>query len=155
MKKILSVILGCTLIFSLVGCSSMVSKNKEVLTADSFKAHFEGVEDYAVVDFTYQCEGMPIKTALAADDKVDGYGIEFYIYEDEASAQKMYDENVEIFSQFAKEPVITEGENYQKFEGSGGLSFWSLTRVDNTILLCDTVKDHQPEVSAVVAALGY
>ena len=54
MKKILSVILGCTLIFSLVGCGSMVSKNKEVLTADSFKSHFEGVEDYAVADFTYR-----------------------------------------------------------------------------------------------------
>ena len=155
MKKILSVILGCTLIFSLVGCGSMVSKNKEVLTADSFKSHFEGVEDYAVADFTYQCEGMPIKTALAADDKIDGYGIEFYICEDNASAQNFYNENLEIFSQFAKEPVITEGENYQKFTGSGSLNYWSLTRVDNTVLLCDTVKQHQIEVEAIVTALGY
>lgn len=155
MKKILTIILGLTLIFSLVGCGSMVSKNKEVLTADTFKSHFEGVEDYVVADFTYQCEGMGIKTAIASDDKVDGYAIEFYIFEDEAGAKKMYDENLEIFSQFAKEPVVSEGENYQKFEGSGGLSFWSLTRVDNTILLCDTGKEHQAEVSAVVTALGY
>ena len=45
MKKFLSVILGLTLIFSLVGCSSM---NKKVLTAESFKAYFEGKEDYEV-----------------------------------------------------------------------------------------------------------
>ena len=55
MKKFLSVILGLTLLFSLVGCGSM---NKEVLTTESFQTYFEGKEDYKVFDITYQCEGQ-------------------------------------------------------------------------------------------------
>ena len=131
MKKILTIILGLTLIFSLVGCSSM---NKEVLTAEAFQSYFEDKEDYSVFDITYQCEGQNMKTALASDDVKDGYSIEYYIYEDEASAQKMYDETLEIMAQFVKEPLVEEGENYKKYSGASGSTYWSLTKVENTVL---------------------
>lgn len=153
MKKVLSLILGLALVFSLGGCA--VSTTKDVLTAESFKTYFADKEDYVINDITYQCEGMPIVTALACDDRHDGYALEFYIYEDETSAQKAYDENFEIYSQFAKEPLITEGDNYQKFAGSGGLSFWTLTKVGNTLLMCDGPKQFQEEISALVIGLGY
>lgn len=152
MKKVLSVILGLILIFSLVGCSSM---NKEVLTAESFKGYFEGKEDYKVFDITYQCEGQNMKIALASDDVKDGYSLEYYIYEDEASAQKMYDETLEIMTQFVKEPQVEEGENYKKYSGSSSSTYWSLTKVENTVLYCETAKTYQEEISDVVKGLGY
>ena len=152
MKKFLSVILALTLIFSLVGCGSM---NKKVLTAESFKAYFEGKEDYEVFDITYQCEGQNMKTALASDDVKDGYSIEYYIYEDEASAQKMYDETLEIMAQFVKEPLVEEGENYKKYSGASSSTYWSLTKVENTVLYCETARVNQEEISLAVKGLGY
>jgi hypothetical protein len=152
MKKFLSVILGLTLVFSLVGCSSM---NKEVLTTESFQTYFEGKEDYKVFDITYQCEGQNIKTALASDDVKDGYSLEYYIYEDEASAQKMYDETVEIIAQFVKEPLVEEGENYKKYSGANSSIYWSLTKVENTVLYCEAALVNQEEISLAVKGLGY
>lgn len=152
MKKFLSVILGLTLVFGLVGCGSM---NKEVLTAESFQTYFEGKEDYKVFDITYQCEGQNMKAALAADDEKDGYSLEYYIYEDEASAQKMYDETVEIISQFVKEPLVEEGENYKKYSGANSSTYWSLTKVENTVLYCEAALVNQEEISWAVKGLGY
>lgn len=152
MKKVLSLILGLTLIFSLVGCGSM---NKEVLTVDSFNGYFAEKTEYEVFDITYQCEGQNMKTALAADDVTDGYSIEYYIYEDEASAQKMYDETLEIMSQFIKEPLVEEGENYKKYSGASGSTYWSLTKVENTVLYCESAKVFQEEIATVVKGLGY
>ena len=152
MKKFLSVILGLTLIFSLVGCGSI---NKEVLTAESFQSYFEGKEDYKVFDITFQCEGQNVKTALASDDVKDGYSLEYYIYEDEVNAQKMYDEIVEIIAQFVKEPLVEEGENYNKYSGASSSTYWSLTKVENTVLYCETAKTFQEEISSVVMGLGY
>ena len=152
MKKFLSVILGLTLVFSLVGCGSM---NKEVLTAESFQTYFEGKEDYKVFDITYQCEGQNMKTALASDDVKDGYSLEYYIYEDEASAQKMYDETVEIIAQFVKEPLVEEGENYKKYSGANSSIYWSLTKVENTVLYCEAALVNQEEISLAVKGLGY
>ena len=152
MKKFLSVILGLTLLFSLVGCGSM---NKEVLTAESFQTYFEGKEDYKVFDITYQCEGQNMKTALASDDVKDGYSLEYYIYEDEASAQKMYDETVEIIAQFVKEPLVEEGENYKKYSGANSSIYWSLTKVENTVLYCEAALVNQEEISLAVKGLGY
>ena len=152
MKKFLSVILGLTLVFSLVGCGSM---NKEVLTTESFQTYFEGKEDYKVFDITYQCEGQNMKAALASDDIKDGYSLEYYIYEDEASAQKMYDETVEIIAQFVKEPLVEEGENYKKYSGANSSIYWSLTKVENTVLYCETALVNQEEISLAVKGLGY
>lgn len=152
MKKFLSVILGLTLVFSLVGCGSM---NKEVLTTESFQTYFEGKEDYKVFDITYQCEGQNIKTALASDDIKDGYSLEYYIYEDEVSAQKMYDETVEIIAQFVKEPLVEEGENYKKYSGANSSIYWSLTKVENTVLYCEAALVNQEDISLAVKGLGY
>ncbi len=152
MKKLFSFVVFLLLLFSLAGCVTGV---KTALTSENFQNYFDGNASFLVGDMTYQCEGFNVISGIAADNIEKGYALELYVFGDENSALSMYNETLDIISQFVKEPIIENGDNYTKYSGSSSSTFWAIIKVENTVLYCETSKGNQEEVLKIVKDLGY
>ena len=147
-KSYFIIILSLFILFSATGCG-----NKNALSVDDFNKKMED-KGYTVQDASSQMsEVKEIENVSIAIDKDQEYQIEFYklavifinenkeIFENSKTNNNSYSEaNMANFSTY----TLTTNDKYKL-----------LSRIDNTVLYIDVVKDAKSEVKELVKHLGY
>lgn len=152
MKKKISLLIICILLcFQLVGCGS-----KESISAETFVNSLKDM-GYAVTYVSDQYSSYPqIKTAIVAQK--EGYQVEFYILDNEANAQSMFNTNKEIFRNSTGNvsgEFSTSISNYATYTLQSNNRYMYLSRIDNTLFYADVDKKYADAVINVTNAILY
>ena len=145
----------CSLVFCMIFCLTACG-GKKAITTSEFTSICEG-ENLIVQDVTDQyAEFDYIKEGTAAVD--DSYQIEFYVLEDEDSAKGMFASNKKEFEAMknntaSEKSISTNHSDVYSLSTSGMYKY--LSRVDNTLLYADNMKNSKDDVKKLVDKLGY
>ena len=114
---------------------------------------------YTVQDASSQMsEVKEIENVSIAIDKDQEYQIEFYKLDSADSAVIFFNENKEIFENSkTNNNSYSEANmaNFSTYTLTTNDKYKLLSRIDNTVLYIDVVKDAKSEVKEVVKQLGY
>lgn len=152
MKKILLLIISIIMIFTLTGCTKLALHPDDVTTIISNLGH--KVEDISDKYTDYD----NIVKVLKIKDIEDRWEIEYYLLKDLHSAERMYQENFELFNLFESQATfyseVNQG-NYSTYKLQTSGSYMYLSRVDNTLLYIDVNILHKNIMEEIITALAY
>ena len=152
-KRYFIIILSLFILFSATGCG-----NKNVLSVDDFNKKMED-KGYTVQDASSQMsEVKEIENVSIAIDKDQEYQIEFYKLDSADSAVIFFNENKEIFENSkTNNNSYSEANmaNFSTYTLTTNDKYKLLSRIDNTVLYIDVLKDAKSEVKELVKQLGY
>ncbi|WP_462424861.1 hypothetical protein ABF215_11785 [Fusobacterium sp. THCT13E1] len=150
MKKIISILIGAVLIFTIIGCG-----NKKAMTARDFENKM-GKNGYEVINITSQYPSKAIKDVLIAGK--DGYQIEFFIVENVDVAVSSYNLNKETFEKSkGNKSVQTQKTvgNTSRFTLKTNSKYKVISRVENTFIFINAPQEKSEEIDTVLKELNY
>lgn len=150
MKKIISILIGAVLIFTIIGCG-----NKKAMTAGDFENKM-GKNGYEVINITSQYPSKAIKDVLIAGK--DGYQIEFFIVENVDVAVSSYNLNKETFEKSkGNKSVQTQKTvgNTSRFTLKTNSKYKVISRVENTFIFIIAPQEKSEEIDTVLKELNY
>ena len=150
-----TLIIGIVCLFILVtltGCGS-----KTVITTNEFKTKAESL-NYEVTDITNQYENDEnIKEVMIAQSP-EGYQVEFYVYRDEPSATREFNNTKELF-EMSKGNVSSEASsamgNYSSYSLTSAGYYMHVCRVENTLIHVYVDATYKDSAKTLVNELGY
>lgn len=154
MKRIISVILVCILMMSL-----LTACGKKPITAEEFhsKAQAAGAQindttssaDNTAVDYVNQ--------ALVATH-TDGWTVSFYVFSDEDHAKTEFESFKAQIDQIIPESSSNSSvtaTHYKTYSITGGTTYMHLAYVENTMLLAEANSSNTDAVKALIKELNY
>lgn len=150
MKKVLYVLLGVLMVFSLTGC-----KNKTVLTIDEFNQKSEN----------YGCNIQELNSGSLEENTVIDYSlvrclnqwnVYFFKFESTTAAENKYKEYEEIIdSSDSSVKTKINIKNYSTYSAQNGNSYIYISRVDDTLMQIETNAKYKDDVKDYAKKLGY
>lgn len=152
-RNILFSIVTCLfMLLCLTGCSKKVA-----ITADDFKTKAEE-HNYKVTDISNRYTDYNFFTTALLAQGDNGLEIEFYVLNNDDSAQSIFMSNEATFKGFRGttnvENSVSMG-NYSTYELTTGGNYMYLCRVDNTVLYVKVSDNLKKEIKDFVKELGY
>lgn len=147
-------IIFAVILFTLCGCSN---KSKEVKDIDEFN-EISVNNDFKVVDNMNSYENINYidYATLAVID--DDSNLEMVIYESVDYATKVQENQIENFAS-RKSTGATEkndkGKNYYKYSLISNNRYMVSSRVENTLIFCNTSLSNKSSVDAILEELEY
>ena len=140
------------LLVCLTGCG-----NKNMISKDDFITKAEN-NDLVVTDATNQYSSYGYITSATIAQHSDGWQIEFYVLDDAANAQSMFNTNKTNFEN-SKGGTATETSasmgNYSTYGLTSNGYYMYVSRVDNTLLYVRVKDTYKDKVKDVIKDLGY
>lgn len=150
MKKISKLLLIICFSFILSGCS------KKVVTTDNFKNILKN-EGMAIYDMTNKMpDDANIKEATIGM-KDDKWKVEYYIFEDNKSAQTVYETN-ETRLKTAKNTLSTQNVNkdeFKKFEVDTDENYMIVIRNKTSVLYTIVEKKYKDDLNKIIKKMDY
>lgn len=145
-KKGFAVIFIAVFLFSITGCSVRKS-----ISSDKFKAEA-------------QKEGFTISEQTSSDASVDNYliaskkgsdtKIVYLSFEDSSSAHDRYAASIgDLVPSGGKDAV--DSDTYNKYSVSKGELYYTITRIDATIIYCTTTVTKKDEADSFMKVVNY
>lgn len=151
-KRFVLVCLCLLMLLSLSGCGS-----RTALTAEEFIAKAETF-GYETADITEQYASYGIFADAAVATSPDGFQVEFYVLNDEATAAGVFETNKADFDSLkgagSTSTSVNLG-NYSSYAVTSGGKYMYVSRVGSTLLYVSTESANKDAVKAIVKELGY
>lgn len=165
MRKVIILLMSVALVLLMPGCSLVDSAKelftKESITAEDFSSSAEAY-GFEVVDMTEMAKENfdgEVECYLAVDSDA-GYVIEFYIFEDNATAQdfaEFIDED--FWDRFDKidnkSTSSSTGTNYWRASYKTDSSYAVVSQIDNTCLVTDLIIGSPDELNGFIKSIKY
>ena len=155
MNKKISLVILIIMLFTLSACNT--KKERKPISSDSFKLVAED-DDYTVKDVTDTLKNKKgIKEAIVASVKTD-YQIEYYVLDDNETAQKMYARNKNRFENIKSsldKAEVTETDNYSEYKVTSRNRYMLVCKIDNTLIYTSVEKKYKDNVTNLIKRLGY
>lgn len=155
MNKKISLVILIIMLFTLSACNT--KEERKPISSDSFKLVAED-DDYTVKDVTDTLKNKKgIKEAIVASVKTD-YQIEYYVLDDNETAQKMYARNKNRFENVKSsldKAEVTETDNYSEYKVTSRNRYMLVCKIDNTLIYASVEKKYKDNVTNLIKRLGY
>ena len=149
-----SIILGLIMIFAVIITTGCVFYN--VLKADDFKNHFTALGYTISENETPKYDNG--KTYLVASKEDVPYKIEYYEFESDVTAKKIYEKYkksiVEYITSDSKNHETT-GAVFSKTEVNSEKEYLVISRVKNTLLFIAGTQDYKTEIDNFLKEIKY
>lgn len=144
--KLFALCLAAALTVAVSGCSARTSA-----TADSFQKQAEK-QGFKVSAETSQTDSVT-KYLNAEKDNSDTK-ISFLTFSDASAAQGKYSDLKKTVSPSGGGSTV-DSASYNKYTVTNGEIYYTLIRMDTTILYCQTTVTHKDEINNLIQALKY
>ena len=133
--------------------------NKTAITGDKFKTTLEAKDNTEVLVLESE-EETQYSANIRNENSQLKYTIEFTEFKLESRAEEFYDSNQELIEKEAEEAgqkATTEVNigNHSKYTVSADGKYTVISRIGNTVLRVDTVKEYKDEVNEILKELDY
>lgn len=147
-------------IFAIVGFVFVgLNKTKEPLDTEGFKQFFE-TNGYMTLDSTAQFSEYDFVNAVTvAVESNSNYQIEFFEFNDEASALASYNQNKSNFEAEKSDNVSSSSsisfKNGEKYTQTSNGKYQVTSRIGNTLIYLDIDETYKDTVKALLDEIGY
>lgn len=149
-KKILIILLVVVGLF-VTGCTT-----KETLSGETFTGLMQN-KGFTIQDTTSQFATLPsVEKCIIAQSMDQGYQIEFYVLDSEASAQTFYAQNKDKFASIgAGAHTEVSSGNFQKYTQISNGKYSVVSRISNTAIYVNADNIYQEQVKTLLKDIGY